>query len=106
MWNLEEETEEYNRAIRSCHKRAAQRILAGCLANGGLYVKLGQGLNAMNHILPREYIDTLVVLQDKALHRGPDEVGQVSPASEEWEVVRREGREEGLGSLGNRKKCK
>ncbi|XP_064598910.1 uncharacterized aarF domain-containing protein kinase 5-like isoform X2 [Liolophura sinensis] len=77
LWNLEDETEQYNSAIRSCHKRAAQRILAGCLANGGLYVKLGQGLNAMNHILPREYIDTLVVLQDKALHRGPDEVRQL-----------------------------
>ncbi|XP_063441153.1 uncharacterized aarF domain-containing protein kinase 5-like isoform X3 [Mytilus trossulus] len=31
----------------------------------------------MNHILPREYIDTLVVLQDRALMRHPDEVEEL-----------------------------
>lgn len=29
--------------------------------NGGLYVKLGQGLVSMNHILPKEYLETLKV---------------------------------------------
>lgn len=29
----------------------------------------------MNHILPKEYLNTLVVLQDKALTRKPHEVG-------------------------------
>lgn len=31
------------------------------LQNGGLYVKLGQGLVSMNHILPKEYLETLKV---------------------------------------------
>ncbi|KAH3770487.1 hypothetical protein DPMN_171774 [Dreissena polymorpha] len=60
--------------IRACHKRSAEKLLMGCLNNGGLYVKLGQGLVSMNHILPKEYVDTLVILQDKALHMGPEEV--------------------------------
>lgn len=71
---MDETSEEYDRAIRPCHKRAAERMLVGCLQNGGLYVKLGQGMVSMNHILPREYVDTLVVLQDKALPKKPHEV--------------------------------
>ncbi|XP_046736210.1 uncharacterized aarF domain-containing protein kinase 5 isoform X1 [Diprion similis] len=59
------------------HERSARRIVDGCLSNGGLYVKLGQGLAALNHILPREYVRTLAVLQDKCLTREADEVDQV-----------------------------
>ena len=29
----------------------------------------GQGLVSMNHVLPKEYLETLKVLQDKALNR-------------------------------------
>jgi len=73
LWGLEDDSKEYNDAIRPCHKRAAERMLKGCLQNGGLYVKLGQGMVSMNHILPREYIETLVRLQDQALSRKPKE---------------------------------
>ena len=69
-----QESKEYSEAIKGCHKRAAERVLAGCLKNGGLYIKLGQGLVSMNHILPKEYLTTLEVLQDRALHRSSNEV--------------------------------
>ena len=39
------------------------------MANTGLYIKFGQGLVAMNHILPKEYTETLSILQDQALRR-------------------------------------
>lgn len=52
-------------------------MVAGAISNGGLYVKLGQGLCSFNHLLPPEYIRTLRVLEDKALTRGFQEV---SPA--------------------------
>ena len=39
--------------------------MSGSLLNGGLYIKLCQGLAAMNHILPNVYTDTLIVLQDQ-----------------------------------------
>jgi hypothetical protein len=42
LWGVDEESAQYDELIKGCHKRAAQRILEGCLKNGGLYVKLGQ----------------------------------------------------------------
>lgn len=77
LWGIAEDSEEYNELIKPCHKRAAERLLEGCLANGGLYVKLGQGLVSMNHILPREYLETLVVLQDRALPKKPHDIEQL-----------------------------
>ena len=44
----------------------------------GLYIKFGQGLATMNHVLPKEYTGTLKVLQDKCLRRqSPTELDQV-----------------------------
>lgn len=77
LYNVESDSEQYTELIKSCHKRSAERILSGCLKNGGLYVKLGQGLVSMNHILPVEYTSTLTVLQDRALPRKPHEVEQL-----------------------------
>lgn len=74
LWNLDPESEEYHRTIKLCHQRAADGILAGALQNGGLFVKLGQGLAALNHILPAEYVMTLQLLHDKALTRRYHEV--------------------------------
>ena len=47
--------------------RAALRLVDACIANGGMYVKMGQGLSTMNHILPKEYYLTLRKLQTEAL---------------------------------------
>lgn len=56
------------------HQRSAEKIVQGCLKNGGPYIKMGQGLVSMSHILPREYVETLKVLQDKCLVRKEGEV--------------------------------
>ncbi|CAM1292615.1 ADCK5 (predicted), partial [Pycnogonum litorale] len=69
----EEETEAYDQ----CHQRAANRILEGCLKNGGLYIKLGQGLVSLNHILPRQYVNTLKALQDKGLTPRPEDIDDI-----------------------------
>jgi aarF domain-containing kinase len=61
LWGLEEGTKEYEDTVHPLHQRAADRILDGCLRNGGLYIKLGQGLVCLNHILPNEYLETLRV---------------------------------------------
>nr|CAD7429207.1 unnamed protein product [Timema monikensis] len=74
---LDEASDEYEVAVKPVHQRSAERILDGCLKNGGLYVKLGQGLVSLNHILPREYLNTLMALQDKCLSRKKDEVAQL-----------------------------
>ncbi|XP_065281512.1 uncharacterized aarF domain-containing protein kinase 5 isoform X1 [Dermacentor albipictus] len=72
-----EGTEDYKAMMKRCHQRSAERILKGCLENGGLYIKLGQSLVALNHLLPREYLDTLEVLHDHALVRSKDEISEL-----------------------------
>ena len=74
LHDVTRDSPDYESRRKEAHKRAAQRLLQVCLRNGGLYIKLGQGLVTMNHMLPKEYLETLVVLQDKVLTRGPHEV--------------------------------
>ncbi|CAD5115548.1 DgyrCDS4513 [Dimorphilus gyrociliatus] len=74
---LEEGSDVYNQILSQCHTRAAHRILDGCLKNGGLYIKLGQGLVALNHILPKEYLEVLEVLHDRALNRRLKELEEI-----------------------------
>ncbi|XP_048338573.1 uncharacterized aarF domain-containing protein kinase 5 isoform X2 [Sphaerodactylus townsendi] len=68
---------EYKDLVSKCHQRAADTIVDGAIRNGGLYVKLGQGLCAFNHLLPPEYVRTLRVLEDQALKRGYNEVDEL-----------------------------
>lgn len=81
MRDVEESCEQYEVLLKEVHQRTANRILAGCLLNGGLYIKLGQGLVSMNHILPKEYLETLQVLQDKCLSR--DDATEIGKLFEE-----------------------
>jgi aarF domain-containing kinase len=59
-------TPQYAQARSRIHKRTANRLLRLCRANAGVYIKAGQHLASMNHILPKEYTETLAVLQDQA----------------------------------------
>ncbi|KAI5091093.1 hypothetical protein C0J45_18299, partial [Silurus meridionalis] len=71
---VDEERTEFAAAMSACHQRAADSIVEGAVRNGGVYIKLGQGLCSFNHLLPPEYIHTLQVLEDKALNRRYKEV--------------------------------
>ncbi|XP_043858396.1 uncharacterized aarF domain-containing protein kinase 5 isoform X2 [Dromiciops gliroides] len=85
---VDENSPGYMEVMSACHQRAADALVAGAILNGGLYVKLGQGLCSFNHLLPPEYITTLRLLEDKALTRGSREVDELfmedfqTPASE------------------------
>lgn len=79
--------------MSACHQRAAESIVEGAIKNGGLYIKLGQGLCAFNHLLPPEYIHTLQVLEDKALNRRYKEVSSAAQAKHRT-------RERGLSDTG------
>ncbi|KAK1331792.1 hypothetical protein QTO34_007468 [Cnephaeus nilssonii] len=74
---VEENSPEYLEVMSACHQRAADALVSGAIYNGGLYVKLGQGLCSFNHLLPPEYIRTLRVLEDRALTRGFREVDEL-----------------------------
>ncbi|XP_017276430.1 uncharacterized aarF domain-containing protein kinase 5 isoform X2 [Kryptolebias marmoratus] len=71
---VDENSPSYLKEMSSCHQRAAERMVDGAVRNGGIYIKLGQGLCSFNHLLPPEYIHTLQVLEDKALDRRYKEV--------------------------------
>ncbi|KAI8470915.1 MAG: ABC1 family-domain-containing protein [Monoraphidium minutum] len=46
-------------ALSACHQRGADRLLALCFKNGGIYTKLGQHLAQLDHLVPAEYVDTM-----------------------------------------------
>ncbi|XP_077404575.1 putative aarF domain-containing protein kinase 5 isoform X1 [Vanacampus margaritifer] len=71
---LDESSPSYASAMSACHQRAAESMVEGAVKNGGIYIKLGQGLCSFNHLLPPEYIRTLQVLEDRALNRRYKEV--------------------------------
>ncbi|XP_018123868.1 uncharacterized aarF domain-containing protein kinase 5 isoform X2 [Xenopus laevis] len=73
----DENSPRYEAVMSRCHQRAADQLVEGAVQNGGLYVKLGQGLCAFNHLLPPEYTKTLRVLEDRALPRHPNEVNEL-----------------------------
>nr|XP_020479517.1 uncharacterized aarF domain-containing protein kinase 5 isoform X1 [Monopterus albus]XP_020479518.1 uncharacterized aarF domain-containing protein kinase 5 isoform X1 [Monopterus albus] len=74
LHGLDENSPFYLAEMSACHQRAAEYIVEGAARNGGLYIKLGQGLCSFNHLLPPEYIRTLQILEDQALNRRYKEV--------------------------------
>ncbi|XP_030076513.1 putative aarF domain-containing protein kinase 5 [Microcaecilia unicolor] len=77
LYGSDEDSLEYKEKISACHQRAADSLVEGAIQNGGLYVKLGQGLCSFNHLLPLEYIQTLRMLEDKALNRRYKEIDEL-----------------------------
>ncbi|XP_034561245.1 LOW QUALITY PROTEIN: uncharacterized aarF domain-containing protein kinase 5 [Notolabrus celidotus] len=74
LQGLDENSPSYLAELSACHQRAAECMVEGAVKNGGIYIKLGQGLCSFNHLLPPEYIRTLQILEDKALNRKYKEV--------------------------------
>lgn len=74
FWTTPDTSPEYESKLNDCHRRAADRVAQGCIENGGLYVKMGQGMVSADHILPKQYTDGLRLLQDRALRRQRNEV--------------------------------
>jgi predicted unusual protein kinase regulating ubiquinone biosynthesis (AarF/ABC1/UbiB family) len=56
---------DYNEQLKACHLRCAKRTLRTLEKNGSIFIKLGQHLSSMNYLLPNEWCDTFIPLQDK-----------------------------------------
>jgi hypothetical protein len=54
--------------------RTAKRILKLCETNRGFYIKAGQFIASMQHV-PKEFVQTLSVLQDKVWFMAPITLG-------------------------------
>ncbi|KAK3996728.1 ABC1 family-domain-containing protein [Cladorrhinum sp. PSN332] len=62
--NIDDEDEKES-LLKACHKRCAVRTLRVLEKNGGIFIKLGQHLSAMNYLLPQEWTTTFIPLQDR-----------------------------------------
>jgi len=56
---------DYPEQLKACHLRCAKRTLRTLEKNGSIFIKLGQHLSSMNYLLPNEWCDTFIPLQDQ-----------------------------------------
>ncbi|KAF8345846.1 ABC1 family-domain-containing protein [Amanita rubescens] len=56
--------EEREQAYSMCHKRSALRVRHALLANGGVFIKMGQHMASL-YVLPREWTSAMRPLQDQ-----------------------------------------
>jgi aarF domain-containing kinase len=61
----EDDGEHYAALLKECHKRCAKRTLQTMEKNGSIFIKLGQHLSSLNYLLPEEWCETFVPLQDR-----------------------------------------
>lgn len=59
-----ESEDEKNTALSNCHKYCALVTLHALQSNGGVFIKLGQHIGAMTYLLPQEWTETMIPLQD------------------------------------------
>lgn len=56
----------YEKRLLSLHQKNSKRVKRGILDLQGLFIKVGQLISALSHILPEAYMETLESLQDNA----------------------------------------
>lgn len=69
--------EESNAKWSQVHERSAKKLLNLCSKNGGVFIKVGQHIGAMDYVVPPEYTSTLKVLHSRAPKASLDDVRQV-----------------------------
>ncbi|KAM4853875.1 aarF domain-containing protein kinase 1 isoform 2-T3 [Thomomys bottae] len=70
-------SEEYLQLRSEVHLRSARRLCELCCANRGTFIKVGQHLGSLDHVLPVEYTSTLKVLHSQAPQSSMQEIRQV-----------------------------
>ena len=55
---------EYNDLLKACHQRCADRVFVAMEKNGSIFIKLGQHLTSLTYMLPTEWCETFIPLQD------------------------------------------
>ena len=60
-----DDPDEERSLLKACHKRCALRTLQVLEKNGSIFIKLGQHLSSMGYLLPLEWTETFIPLQDK-----------------------------------------
>lgn len=61
-------------AMSRAHLKAAKITLKALETNGGIYIKLGQHISALSYILPPEWTETMIPLQDQCPQSSKEDV--------------------------------
>lgn len=56
------------------HFRSAKKLADLFLSNGGIYIKAGQHVASLQHVLPVEYVQAMRVCQDRAPYKTFEEI--------------------------------
>ncbi|KAG0656066.1 ABC1 protein mcp2 [Monosporozyma unispora] len=54
-----------NIELERCHKKCALITLHALQLNGGIFIKFGQHIGAMTYLLPKQWTETMIPLQDQ-----------------------------------------
>ncbi|CCH42692.1 hypothetical protein BN7_2236 [Wickerhamomyces ciferrii] len=68
---------KYYDELSKCHLKCAKITLKALERNGGIYIKLGQHISAMTYLLPKEWTDTMIPLQDKCPESTFEEINEL-----------------------------
>ncbi|KAH3900436.1 probable ABC1 family protein YLR253W [Saccharomycodes ludwigii] len=63
--------------LSKCHQKCAEITLQALESNGGIYIKLGQHIGAMTYLLPFEWTNTMIPLQDKCPKSNIDQINDM-----------------------------
>lgn len=77
VYNLKDDSDETLEKWSQCHTRSANKLLKLCIDNGGLFIKVGQHIAALDYLVPPEYVQVLKVLHNKAPVSSFEEVKKV-----------------------------
>lgn len=59
------------------HLRSAEKLKQLACSNGGVFIKVGQHIGALDYLLPPEYVTTMKVLHDQAPQSSLNEIKKV-----------------------------
>lgn len=62
------------KALSEAHQKAADITLRALEKNGGIYIKLGQHVSALTYLLPPEWTNTMIPLQDQCPQSSMEEI--------------------------------
>lgn len=70
-------SEEYQEIRSLAHQFSAEKLLDLCIANRGIYIKLGQHVGALEYLVPNEYVQTMQILHKNAPKNSVEELYKV-----------------------------
>ncbi|SMN21953.1 similar to Saccharomyces cerevisiae YLR253W MCP2 Putative protein of unknown function [Maudiozyma saulgeensis] len=69
--------EARKKALSECHSQCAMITLHALSTNGGIFIKFGQHIGAMTYLLPIEWTETMIPLQDQCPESSKESINEM-----------------------------